>query len=281
MLSRRRLLQAGGVAAAAAAATGLYSWRIEPHWVEVSHRPLPVRGLPAALAGRTLVQLSDLHVGPRVDDAYLLHCFETVRALAPDLVVMTGDFISYEPDFMRHAERVYRALPRGRLGTFGCLGNHDYGARWRQLPVAEDLQQILARHGLHLLRNQRIDLAGLQLVGLEDLWAPSYDPAPVLATLPAGAPAIVLSHNPDSADEPVWGDFDGWVLAGHTHGGQLKPPFLPPPLLPVRNRRYTAGLFEVGGGRRLYINRGIGYLIRLRFDVRPEIAVFTLTPAEA
>ena len=61
--------------------------------------------------------------------------------------------------------------------------------------------------GLHLLRNERVDVAGLQLIGLEDFWGPSFDPAPVLAGLPAGAPAIVLSHNPDAADEPVWGAF--------------------------------------------------------------------------
>jgi predicted MPP superfamily phosphohydrolase len=138
---------------------------------------------------------------------------------------------------------------------------------------------VLARHGLHLLRNDRVDIGGLQLIGLEDYWGPSYDPAPVLAGLPPGAPAVVLSHNPDTADEPVWGAFNGWILAGHTHGGQCKPPFLPPPLVPVRNRRYTAGAFAVGGGRSLYINRGLGHLIRVRFNARPEITVFTLTRA--
>lgn len=276
--TRRALLKAGGGLAAAAAATGFYSWQIEPFWVEVTHRPLPVRGLPAALAGKTLVQLSDIHVGPGVDDDYVLRCFERVRALAPDLVVMTGDFVSFERDIGRHADRVLGALPRGRLGTFGCLGNHDYGAGWQHLDVADELQTVLGAHGLQMLRNQRVDVGGLQLIGLEDFWAPSYDPAPVLSGLPAGAPAIVLSHNPDTADEPIWGGFDGWILAGHTHGGQCRPPFLPPPVLPVRNRRYTAGAFDVGGGRQLYVNRGIGHLFQVRFNVRPEIAVFSLTP---
>ncbi|MEO1082736.1 MAG: hypothetical protein AAFY88_00695, partial [Acidobacteriota bacterium] len=74
----------------------------------------------------------------------------------------------------------------------------------------------------------------------------------------------------------VWHDFSGWILSGHTHGGQCKPPFLPPPILPVENRRYTAGAFELEGGRRLYINRGLGYLKRVRFNVRPELTLFTL-----
>jgi predicted MPP superfamily phosphohydrolase len=69
------------------------------------------------------------------------------------------------------------------------------------------------------------------------------------------------------------------VLAGHTHGGQCKPPFLPPPLLPVRNRRYTAGEFAVAPGRTLYINRGLGHLIQVRFNVRPELTLFTLERA--
>lgn len=278
MLSRRRFL---GAAAVGAAATGLYAWRIEPHWVEVTRRRLALPDLPRDLVGRTLVQLSDLHVGPRVDDDYVRDCFAKVRALAPDLVVVTGDLISHHDDFAAQADRVYRELPRGRLGTFGCFGNHDYGPDWAHLEVAAELEALLARHGLRLLRNARTEVAGLHLIGLEDFWAPSFDPAPVLAGLPAGAPAIALSHNPDTADLPGWDGFAGWILSGHTHGGQCRPPFLPPPLLPVRNRRYTAGAFELAGGRRLYVNRGIGHLLRVRFNVRPEIAVFTLARAEA
>jgi len=69
------------------------------------------------------------------------------------------------------------------------------------------------------------------------------------------------------------------VLSGHTHGGQCKPPFLPAPLLPVRNRRYTAGEFAVSGNRRLYISRGVGHLLKVRFNVRPEVTVFALARA--
>lgn len=81
------------------------------------------------------------------------------------------------------------------------------------------------------------------------------------------------------ADRPAWGDYRGWILAGHTHGGQCKPPFLPPPLLPVKNRRYTAGAFALSRGRRMYINRGVGHLLRVRFNARPEVTVFRLMRA--
>ena len=77
-------------------------------------------------------------------------------------------------------------------------------------------------------------------------------------------------------DDLSWEGYTGWVLAGHTHGGQCKPPFLPPPVLPVKNRRYTSGEIAVDSGRTLYISRGVGHLLKARFNVRPEITLFTL-----
>lgn len=109
-----------------------------------------------------------------------------------------------------------------------------------------------------VLRNDVTEIDGLQVAGLGDYWSPDFRHAgTTLERLDRPKATIVLCHNPDAVDEPIWGDLQGWVLAGHTHGGQCKPPFLPPPLLPVRNRHYTAGTFAVGGGRTLYINRGL------------------------
>ncbi|MGC3966165.1 MAG: hypothetical protein QM775_01970 [Pirellulales bacterium] len=137
--------------------------------------------------------------------------------------------------------------------------------------------------GIRLLRNETATVEGLQIVGLEDLWTPRFSElaASRLVANTAGSPAVVLSHNPDTCDRSFWGDYRGWILAGHTHGGQCKPPFLPPPLLPVKNKRYTSGEFDVGPGRKLYIHRGVGYLHRVRFNVRPEITVFTLRASAA
>ena len=105
------------------------------------------------------------------------------------------------------------------------------------------------------------------------------DAAAALRLLAPAQPTVVLSHNPDVQDLPIWEGVSGWVLAGHTHGGQVRAPFLPPPILPVNNRRYTSGVFEVGPGRTLYINRGLGFLIQVRFAVRPELTLFTLERA--
>jgi hypothetical protein len=146
--------------------------------------------------------------------------------------------------------------------------------------VAAKLVEAVGSDDLRFLRNERVDLGGLELLGLDDLWAGRFGAEELLARRRRGPrAAIALSHNPDAADLPAWQGWRGWILAGHTHGGQCRPPFLPPPLLPVRNRRYTAGAFALGPGRALYVNRGLGHLTRVRFNVRPEITLFELTRA--
>jgi uncharacterized protein len=136
--------------------------------------------------------------------------------------------------------------------------------------------KTVAPFGVTFLRNQVLEVEGLQIIGLDDWWAHAFEPTPLRQVSSARA-SIVLSHNPDTSDLPVWQGYEGWILSGHTHGGQCKPPFLPPPLVPVQNRRYTAGEFTLDGRRRLYINRGVGHLLRVRFNVRPEVTVHELT----
>lgn len=275
-ISRRRLLQA----ATAAAGLGLYTWQWEPHWLEVVRLDLPVRQLPSSLIGRTLVQLSDIHVGPRVDDDYILDVFRQVTALAPDILVYTGDLVSFRDDgFYEQVERMYAAPPRGRLATLGSCGNHEYGPRWIHPEIADRVVAIAEAGGIRMLRNAVAEVEGLQIVGLDDLWGQRFDSATPLATLDRTRGMIALSHNPDTVDLDAWRGFEGWILAGHTHGGQCKPPFLPPPIVPVKNTRYTAGVFDLPGGRMLYVSRGVGHFFQVRFNVRPEVTVFTLQRA--
>lgn len=259
-----------------------YTLGVEPHWLELVERDLPIDHLPPALHGARLVQLSDLHIGPQVSDAYVIQSFERVRALKPDIVAITGDFISYnaargERQFQQ-LRAVLAHLPKGRLATVGVLGNHDYGIDWSEEPVAARVIAEAERAGARILRNESLAVAGLDIVGVDDHWAHKGAPAAALRQRESAA-ALVLVHNPDAADQQPWPGYRGWMLAGHTHGGQCKPPFLPPPLLPVTNRRYVAGAVAVDAQRTLYINRGVGHLIQARFNVRPEISVFTLTAA--
>ena len=275
MIPRRAFL-ATAATFASGVGLGLYAWNVEPHWLEIVRRPLPVAGLPEALRGRTLAHLSDIHVGPRVDDDYVKHTFERVRALRPDIVVFTGDYVTYREGVFAQAAGVYARLPLGRLATFGSLGNHDYGPGWSHPEIAERVAGLLGERGVRVLRNEVAEVAGLQVAGLDDTWANHFDVARTVAALEPGRAAIALSHNPDSADREGWNGFEGWILSGHTHGGQVKLPFLAPPLLPVRNRRYVAGEVAIAGNRRLYISRGVGHLSHVRFGVRPEVTLFEL-----
>ena len=278
-LSRRKFL---GGAAAVGGAAFLYTWRIEPHWVEVVRRSLPVVGLPDSLVGKRIVQISDVHAGPVVDQNYLLRSAESVAELRPDLLVLTGDFITLQSDdCVAKTLDFIRALPKPPLGRLAVLGNHDYGFYWRQQRVADLMTDELEALEVQVLRNATADVAGLQVAGIDDYFTRNFHPELAMAGLDFARPAITLVHNPDGVDRPGWGDYRGWILCGHTHGGQCKPPLLPPPFLPLENRRYVAGEYDLGDGRRLYVNRGLGYLHRVRFNCRPEITVFTLEPAAA
>lgn len=276
LLTRRRLLT---TLATGVVATGLYTWRVEPHWLEVVRRPLPIRNLPKSLEGAMLAHFSDLHIGPKVDDNYLVRVFDRIREMSPEIVVYTGDWISYSSDLRDHTARVLSHIVRGTFGTIGILGNHDHGLGWRDFRCADLVSSIAEQEGVTMLRNELAVVNGLQIVGMDDLWANRFDPKAAFRQWESDSAALALVHNPDAVDLSGWGDYSGWILAGHTHGGQCKPPFLPPPLLPVRNRRYTCGEFALAGGRRLYISRGVGHLMQVRFNVRPEVTLFQLVSA--
>jgi uncharacterized protein len=276
-MTRRRFLAA---AAVGACGTGLYTWRIEPHWIDVVERDLPIANLPATLRDKTLVQISDLHVGQSVDSDYLISALRRVASLEPAMTVITGDFMTCSgTEQIDNVSRVLEHLRPGPLGCFAIFGNHDYSLGWSRKDVADTLAHRLPDLGVHLLRNECQTVAGLQLVGIDDLWSPNFQPEAVVPKVDWSKAALTLCHNPDAVDSSGLAACRGWILSGHTHGGQCKPPFLPPPLLPVRNRRYTSGEFDVGNGRRLYINRGLGHLLRVRFNARPEITVFRLCEA--
>ncbi len=281
--TRRSFLKRATLATAAACAGAVgYTFFVEPFWWRVIRREMPIHNLPSDLVGRTLVQISDLHIGPRVDEAFMVKALKEVARLDPDLVVITGDLVHYlSPSDADQAARVLENLAPGRLGTLAILGNHDYGAGWEDEIAAADIERRATDLGIQVLRNETAEIAGLQIAGLDDFWAGRCFPEKVLSRLDAGRASLVLCHNPDALDGPGWDGYRGWILSGHTHGGQCKPPFLPPPLLPVRNKRYTKGEIDLGDGRRVYINPGLGYLRQVRFNVRPEVTVFTLRNGES
>jgi predicted MPP superfamily phosphohydrolase len=261
---------------ASAVFTGVYAWQIEPFWLELVHQNMPIKNLPPDLAGKTLMQISDMHIGNRFNRQFIIDSFKKAQTLQPDFVVYTGDFISYESDEqLTQLTEVFEHIVRGNLATIGILGNHDYGKNWADSQLATQITEILHNKGMTILRNETKSQNGLYITGLDDYWGTNYNPNEVLQSINLNQANIVLCHNPDVADQPIWGNYNSWILSGHTHGGQVKPPFLDPPMLPVKNKRYTCGKFEVSG-KTLYINRALGHLWQVRCNVRPEITVFTL-----
>ena len=278
MITRRQFLQGMVAVTAVTATTGFYTFRLEPHWVKHEKRTLPIRNLPADLDGKTLVQISDIHVGNEIEPAFLGSQLARVKELCPDFVVYTGDFISYRTSTeLEQLSEVMQNAPVGKLGTAAVLGNHDYGHGWQQIEVGDELIRRLSDVGIPVLRNEARLFSGLTIAGIDDYWGPNYAPEHVTAVLDPAHPTIMLCHNPDVVDQPVWNGYQGWILSGHTHGGQVKPPFLPAPVVPVQNKLYTSGVFDLEDGRFLYINRGLGSLLSVRFNARPEVTIFTLT----
>jgi hypothetical protein len=260
--------------------TGLYTWQIEPFWLEFVKKKMPISNLPNQLVGKTLMQISDIHVGNRFDYNYIIESFKKAQEFKPDYVVYTGDFVNYENE--QQFSQLSEVLPyavKGSLGTVGVLGNHDYGENWSQQAVADTITTQLTNAGITILNNTQTEIEGLNFIGLDDYWGLNFAPEKVMKNYQPTKANIVLCHNPDVCDLPVWNNYKGWILAGHTHGGQCKPPFLKAPMLPVKNKRYGQGEIDLFDGRTLYINRAIGHLWQVRFNVRPEITLFTLKNA--
>jgi len=279
-MKRRNFLTALTALSGAGVLIGLYTWQVEPFWLEFVKVKMPIKNLPQHLVGKTLMQISDVHVGNRFDKQYIIDSFQKAQKYEPDFVVYTGDYVNYESEKQfEQLETVFQHVVLGKLGTIGILGNHDYGQKWAEIEVANTIIEILEANGISMLRNEQKMVEGLNFIGLDDFWAINFYPEKVMQYVNHEVANIVLCHNPDVADEPVWNGYKGWILSGHTHGGQCKPPFLPPPMLPVKNKRYTAGIIELSNERKLYINRALGHLWQVRFNVRPEITIFELEMA--
>jgi predicted MPP superfamily phosphohydrolase len=256
---------------------GIYSWKIEPYWLEFVHKKMPIKNLPENLIGKTLIQISDIHVGNRFDYQYIIDSFKKAQKLNPDFVVYTGDFVSYDSEEQfAQLKEVFKNVVIGKLGTAGVLGNHDYGHNWIEQKVANTITSIVENAGVKILSNAEFNFNGLTIIGLDDFWGLNFNPKKIMVKHNPTNANLVLCHNPDVCDLDVWNNYKGWILSGHTHGGQVKPPFLNPPILPVKNKKYSAGEIDLNDGRTLYINRALGCMYPVRFNVRPEITVFSL-----
>lgn len=258
--------------------SGLYAWQVEPFWLDFVKVKMPIKNLPKDLVGKTLMQISDIHIGNRFDYHFIINSFKKATDFNPDFVVYTGDYVSTYKDEVQYdkLDETLKNIVKGKIATIGILGNHDYGKNWSQINVADKISEMLKTNGIRLLRNESFEINGLNFIGFDDFWGLNFNPEKAMTGFENNKANIVLCHNPDACDLDIWGEYDSWILSGHTHGGQVKPPFLPPPMLPVKNTNYSSGQIELSNNRTLYINRALGHLWQVRFNVRPEITIFEL-----
>lgn len=257
---------------------GVYTWRIEPRWVEWNYMDMPIENLPDSLIDKRIIHLTDLHIGDNVSEEYIIRKFKEINRQNPDIVIYTGDFISITNNGrapFKELRKAFEHAAKGTLKTLAVLGNHDYGDDGNGR-LADSISHILSSNGVTVLRNDSLNVHGLYMIGIDDFWGTNFYPAEAMEKYRKEQPTLVLAHNPDVCDLDVWQGYNGWILSGHTHGGQVRLPFQKAKILPVENKQYDEGLKQLSDGRTLYINKGLGHADRVRFNVRPEIAVFTL-----
>lgn len=256
-----------------------YSLMVEPGWLSVERVALKLPRLAPSFSGFRILQISDIHFGGWMNRGRLRHVIQVALAEAPDLVLITGDFLigdGWTPSLqMSLAEMVEElSLLTEQHTTLAVLGNHDY---WTN---SEAVREALTVCGIRELRNDVYTLSNngeqLHIAGVDDIWEGHDRLDLVLEKLPPGGAAVLLAHEPDFADRSAeTGRFD-LQLSGHSHGGQVVLPFIGAPILPYLGRKYPSGLYRVGRMWQ-YTNRGVGMAdLKIRFNCRPEVTVFTL-----
>lgn len=278
VVTRRNFLR---LAAGSAAGLAFYSGEIARHEIEIVNRTITLSRLPDAFAGLRIVQISDFHFEEFSEAFFLETMVRKVNALAPDLVVLTGDFVSRGPLPRRIAAKMsyHCAEILSRLTCplrYAILGNHDCMVNSRAVTDA------LVTHSLPVLANRCVPLERdgqrIWLAGIEDVLEQRPDLTAALPALrnPDREPVILLVHEPDFADLAVRRQVP-LILSGHTHGGQVRIPLLPPIHLPEMGTLYVEGFFRLSDHTQLYVNRGIGTVgVPFRLRCPPEITVITL-----
>lgn len=273
-LTRRRFLRHLGRLAALSAGGFVYADKIEPGWLDVNHLSFTLPHLHRAFDSYTIAQISDIHMDWWMTRARLERVVQVINAQTPDLIAVTGDFVTEYPE--RFAADLIAALSqlRARDGVVGVLGNHDY---WTRVDLVRD---VMHQSGIQNLDNRAHSIrrgeAVLQIAGVDDVWAGTANLPLLLGRMPQDGAAILLVHEPDFADVAAQsGRFD-LQLSGHSHGGQIRLPFVGPLLTPRLAHKYRDGQYTIGN-MILHINRGLGMVgPHLRFNCRPEISVLTL-----
>lgn len=271
--------------------------------LKIERVAIAIANLPQSLQGKKIVQFSDLHYdGIRLSEQFLAEAIDLSNEENPDLVVLTGDFVTDDPSPIDNLALRLKRL-RAKTGLYACLGNHDYCRRYPN--SQQQITDALTAVDIQVLWNEIAYPWGqdIALVGLADFWSREFQPEPVFNQIAPEIPRIVLSHNPDSAEilKPWRVDLQ---LSGHTHGGQVViPGYGAAPILlqQIRNNtpnsisrhipflrecyrvvkywQWSEGWHQVGNNQ-LYVNRGLGTYAPGRLFCPPEMTVITLESRE-
>ena len=260
-----------------------YGTLIEPEWVTYTHRDVSISTAVLSQPLRVL-HISDLHHSHIVKLSYLRKTLMAAKQLKPDIVCITGDFITHRILDADNYRRIF-CDAFGALPVFACPGNHD-GGKWAVgrsgYPNTDAVAELLSDTPVKLLQNrmQKLTVNGqnIELVGLGDWWAGNLDTRWMAEALTSpNTLRIVLSHNPDTKKflQPY-----PWhlLLCGHTHGGQIRFPVIGAPFAPVIDTRFVEGLHR-WDNRWLHITRGVGNVRGIRINCPPEVSLLTLQPS--
>jgi predicted MPP superfamily phosphohydrolase len=252
---------------------------LEPYQVEITRVPIRINRLPAEFDGFRIVQISDVHHSQFLNEAEIRVAARRANALDPDLIALTGDYISHSRDYIAGCARALGHL-RARHGVYAVLGNHDH---WTD---GEAMAASLSAEGIRVLSNESLPLvrgdARIWIAGIDDLLVKRDDLAAALEGTDPAEPRLLLAHNPAIIREAARAGVD-LVLSGHTHGGQINWRLLigrnDHPLsrwLSRPSRRFMRGHARLGATQ-LYVNRGLGtVVVPLRYGCPPEISLLEL-----
>jgi predicted MPP superfamily phosphohydrolase len=273
-ISRRRFLALAG-GALGASALGADAFLVEPEHVLLSRHDVRVPGLPRGLDGLRIAQVTDVHFPGNVAAAESV--LEHLKRERPEIVVLTGDMLEHRSALPQVA--AFARSARGSLATVATLGNWEYYSG-----TVSRLPELYSRERVELLVNARREVAvgdtSIVLVGLDDPVESRPDIYRARAGLPPGAVEVWLLHAPGIVSHQLQHDeaSPALLLAGHTHGGQIRLPLVPA-LTPRGSGRFVSGWYHDTFAP-LYVSRGIGTTtIAARFRCPPELPIFTLRAA--
>ena len=267
-ISRRRFLVSS---LAVTGALTICDLEYETRAVTITRHRLHMPGLKQPCR---LVQLSDLHRSWCVSQSFLEQVARQTNALRPDVIALTGDFVTRHSDYIASCSEALKLL-QAPLGLYGVLGNHDATERGAGRP---HITEVLKTIGVQVLTNRSARLEnGLRLVGVDDALTGAPDPATAFGRIDKNEALIAMTHNPRIFQSMCL--YDCLTIAGHTHGGQINVPGLTSHLIGDRLRYKHGWYHESIGPGRLYVTRGLGVVgMPFRFRSPPEITVFDLIP---